>query len=67
MISLFKGKYKLEDYKYLDEILDEVLTYYCMCDGVCSICAKTEACKDLHRLHLYVRNAIEEEKNLSNT
>lgn len=62
MIALFKGKYKLEDYKYLNE----VLTHHCMCDSMCSTCDKTIACKDLHRLHLYVRNAIDEEKNSSN-
>lgn len=66
MIALFKGKYKLEDYKYLDEILDEVLIHHCICDSMCSTCDKTIACKDLHRLHLYVRNAIDEEKNSSN-
>lgn len=65
MITLFKGKYKLEDYKYLDEILDEVLIHHYICDRMCSICDKTLACKDLHRLHLYVRNAIDEEKNFS--
>ena len=66
MIALFKGKYKLEDYKYLNEILDEVLIHHCMCDSICSTWDKTIACKDLHRLHLYVHNAIDEEKNLSN-
>ena len=67
MIALFRGKYKLEDYKYLDEILCEVLIHHCMCDSMCSTCNKTIACKDLHHLHLYVLNAIDEEKNLSNT
>lgn len=62
MIALFKGKYKLEDYKYLNE----VLTHRCMCDSMCSTCDKTIACKDLHRLHHYVLNAIDEEKNSSN-
>ena len=66
MIALFKGKYKLEDYKYLDEILDEVLTNHSMCDSMCSACDKTKACKDLHSLHAYINKAIDEEKNSSN-
>ena len=66
MIALYKGKYKLEDYKYLDEILDEVLIHRCMCDSLCSTCVKTTACKDLHRLHNYIHKAIDVEKNSSN-
>ena len=66
MIALFKGKYKLEDYKFLDEILERVLIHRCMCDSMCSTCEKTKACKDLHRLHNYVCKVIDEEKNLSN-
>lgn len=66
MIALFKGKYKLEDYIFLSEILDKVLINRCMCDGLCGSCDKIKACKDLHRLHGYVHKAIEEEKNSSN-
>lgn len=66
MIALFKGKYKLDDYIFLSEILDEVLIHRCMCDGLCGSCDKSLACKDLHRLHAYVHKAIEEEKNSSN-
>ncbi len=65
MIALFKGKYKLEDYKYLDEILVEVLIHRSMCNSKCVECDKTIACKDLHRLHAYVHKVIEEEKNPS--
>lgn len=63
MIALFKGKYKLQDYEYINEILDRVLTHRALCDSVCSTCDKITACKDLHRLHAYVHKAIEEEKN----
>lgn len=66
MIALYKSRYKLEDYKYLDEILDEVLIQHCMCDSLCSTCDKTRSCKDLHRLHAYIHNVIDEEKNSSN-
>lgn len=66
MIALFKGKYKFYDYRYLDEILDEVLIHHCMCDSKCDVCNKTTACKDLHRLHAYIHNVIDEEKNSSN-
>lgn len=62
MIALFKGKYKLEDYKFLDEILDRVLIQRCMCDSMCSTCDKPKVCKDLHRLHNYVCKVIDEEK-----
>lgn len=65
MIALFKGKYKLQDYEYIHEILDKVLTHHTLCDSVCSACDKIIACKDLHRLHNYVRKAIDEEKNSS--
>ena len=66
MIALFKGKYKHEDYKYLDAILDEVLIHHCMCNSKCGECKKIRACKDLHRLHAYIHNVIDEEKNSSN-
>lgn len=67
MIALFRqGKYKFGDYKYLDEILDEVLIHHCMCDSKCNVCNKITACKDLHRLHNYVHKLIREEKNPSN-
>lgn len=66
MIALFKGKYKLEDYEFLNEILDAVLFELRMCNGLCGTCDKTKACKDLHRLHDYVHKAIEEEKNSAN-
>lgn len=66
MIALFRGKYKLEDYEFLSEILDEVLIRGRMCDGLCGTCDKTRVCKDLHRLRGYAYKAIEEEKNSSN-
>ena len=65
MIVLFRGKYKLQDYEYLREILDEVLTHHTLCDSVCSACDKITACKDLYRLRTYVCKVIEEEKNSS--
>lgn len=65
MITLFKGKYKLEDFEYLDEILDEILLHHCMRNTLCGECSKFLACKDLHRLHAYIHKAIEEEKNSS--
>ena len=65
MIVLFRGKYKLQDYEYLREILDKVLTHHTLCDSVCTACDNTTACKDLYRLRAYVCKVIEEEKNSS--
>lgn len=66
MIALFRGKYKLQDYEYLKQILDKVLIHHTMCDSVCSACDKITACEDLYRLRNYVHKVIAEEKNSSN-
>lgn len=63
MIALFKGKYQQADYEYLDSILDEVLTHHAMCDCECGSCDNHRVCKDLHRLHRYIHEALETEKN----
>lgn len=66
MIALFKGKYQKADYEYLDSILDEILTHHAMCNSNCGSCVNTRACKDLHRLHRYIHEALENEKNSKN-
>ena len=64
MIALFKGRYRQADYEYLDRILDEVLIQHAMCNSKCDSCENHRACKDLHRLHRYIHEALETEKNL---
>lgn len=64
MITLFKGKYQKADYEYLDSILYEALTQHLMCNSNCSSCDNIRACKDLHRLHRYIHEALENEKKL---
>lgn len=63
MIVLFRGKYKRQDFEYLEEVLSTILYNIVTCNYNCYECEKRLACKDLHRLHEYICEVLKNEKN----
>ena len=63
MIVLLRGKYKRQDFEYLEGILDTVLNNTQLCNHVCFNCENRLACKDLHCLHKYICEVLKNEKN----
>lgn len=58
MITLYSGKYTLEDLATLAAALDNAMLHFSGCDWDCSQCAYKRSCKDISKLRRRVEELI---------